>query len=256
VAAIDLQALRLSALTDILHRSVSAIRTELTGQLLDGLQSKVSSGPFAGMRLLSDTSWSDGDLAPKILGCYEEELHAAIQKAVERNPVAIVNVGCAEGYYAIGLARLLPKAKIHAFDISEKAQAACRSAAVANSVLSRVAVGGARTTETLRPLVERDERTLMVMDCEGAELALLNPDLIAGMGRCDVIVECHDFVDASITATLTQRFAGSHEVERIDGGGRNPNRHHALQQLGELYRWILVNENRPVTMNWLACWAR
>jgi len=60
----------------------------------------VVTAPFAGMRLMRATSWGDGDLAPKLLGYYEAELHPAMAKAVARNPKTIVNIGCAEGYYA------------------------------------------------------------------------------------------------------------------------------------------------------------
>ena len=60
----------------------------------------VGTGPFAGMRLMRPASLGDGDLAPKLLGCYEAKLHPAMAKAVARNPKTIVNIGCGEGYYA------------------------------------------------------------------------------------------------------------------------------------------------------------
>jgi hypothetical protein len=76
------------------------------------------------------------------------------------------------------------------------------------------------------------------------------------MKDTDVIVECHDFIDPSITETLIERFAASHTVERIEQGGRNPNAYPPLRQLDELYRWLAISEQRPVSMNWLACWSR
>ena len=50
----------------------------------------VGTGPFAGMRLMRPASLGDGDLAPKLLGCYEAKLHPATVKAVARNPKTIV----------------------------------------------------------------------------------------------------------------------------------------------------------------------
>ena len=57
----------------------------------------------------------DGDLPPKLLCCYEAELHPAIERAAARNPQLIVTIGCAEGYYAVGMARVLLAARVHAF---------------------------------------------------------------------------------------------------------------------------------------------
>ena len=80
-------------------------RAEITNVLFNTQKGNVLSGPFAGMAMLPESSWGDGDLAPKLLGCYEAELHPAIAKAISRKPKNIVNIGCAEGYYAVGMAR-------------------------------------------------------------------------------------------------------------------------------------------------------
>jgi len=230
-------------------------RAELTEELLRALGPTVHSGPFAGMRLGTEASWGDGDLAPKLLGCYEGELHGAIATAVSRRPTTIVNVGCAEGYYAVGLARLLPSARVHAFDTDERAQELCRRAALANGVADQLEVAGLCTGERLRALVAEPERVLVVLDCEGAELALLTQALIAAMVRCDVIVECHDFLTRDATATLMERFRSTHRVDRIVEGARDPNQFHVLEKWAGLERWLAVCEFRPETMTWLACWS-
>jgi 2-polyprenyl-3-methyl-5-hydroxy-6-metoxy-1,4-benzoquinol methylase len=231
-------------------------RAEITSVLYNNQGGNVLSGPFAGMTMMPDVSWGDGDLAPKLLGCYESELHPAIAKAISRAPKNIINVGCAEGYYAIGMARALPQSKIFAFDTNEAAQAICGRAAAANQIGARAKVGGTCTFDTLRDAISKDDRTLLFVDCEGGELQLLDPEQVPGIQACDVIVECHDFLNPSITATLQQRFAKSHDVELISEGPRDPNQFPSLQRWQSTDRWLAVNENRPVTMNWLVCWAR
>ena len=96
----------------------------------------------------------------------------------------------------------------------------------------------------------------MIVDCEGAEVSLLNQSAIPELRRCDLVVECHDFIDRSITDTLRLAFSATHEVINILEGARNPNEFPMLRKLGSLYRWLAVNENRPEMMNWLVCWAR
>lgn len=252
----ELMANRARALAQVLNISTSVIRGELAEQLMSAYKTTVATGPFAGMALPSEAAWGDGDIPPKVLGCYEEELHAAVTRAAQRQPATIINIGCAEGYYAIGLARLLPSADVFAFDTSKKAQAICRSASAQNHVSARVHVAGECTKAALSRLLDGDGRKLLFVDCEGAELDLLDGDVAARAKSADIIIECHDFINPTITQTLAQRFSGSHTVERIDQSGRNPNKFGPLRQLDESFRWIAVSEGRPVSMNWLACWSR
>ena len=75
---------------------------------------RVYSGPFKGMEYLDYAT--EGCLVPRLLGCYEDELHADLQRFVDMGVDTIVDIGCAEGYYAVGLARFMPAAQIHAFE--------------------------------------------------------------------------------------------------------------------------------------------
>ena len=230
-------------------------RAAITNDLITFYGLSVASGPFAGMTLLAEASWGDGDLSPKLLGCYEAELHPAIAKAVSRNPTAVVNIGCAEGYYAVGIARALPRAKVFAFDANEKAEAICLRAAAVNQVSNRVVVAGTCGIESLARIMSENERPLLIVDCEGAELQLLDPAHVPELLQCDMIIECHDFVDPQITAVLQKRFAASHDIEQVLEGPRDPNEFAGLQNSSSLDRWLAVNENRPNTMSWLVCWT-
>src|SRR4051794_20091819 len=59
-------------------------RRFVNGFIREKTGSFVLAGPFAGMRMLEEASWGDGDIAPKLLGCYEQELHPALAKAAQR----------------------------------------------------------------------------------------------------------------------------------------------------------------------------
>jgi hypothetical protein len=231
-------------------------RVGIVNALMQAQGASVLSGPFAGMKLLPEVSWGDGDLPPKLLGCYEEELHPAIAKAVARGPSVVVNIGCAEGYYAVGMARMLPQARVFAFESDAGGQEICRLAGVANQVGTRLVVAGKCEIEALRQIIAQADRPLLVVDCEGAELQLLDIAQVPEIRRCDMIIECHDFVNPRITSTLRERFATSHDIEEVLEGSRNPNKFNGLRGWGSMDRWLAVNEGRPVTMNWLVCWAR
>src|SRR5581483_9675541 len=143
----------------------------------------VQSGPFANMVLSARASWGDGDMLPKLIGCYEMELHEAVARCVERQPDLVVNVGTAEGYYAVGLARLLPRAKVLAYDTAPLARDICLEAAILNDAHSRIAVAGACTPETLQNDLASSTNALLVCDAEGYERILIDPKHVPGLAR-------------------------------------------------------------------------
>jgi SAM-dependent methyltransferase len=245
----------------IFTNAIQIRRMGIIHMLLQAHDGMVVSGPFAGMKLLPEVVWGDGNLPALLLGCYEAELHPAIAKAVARNPTLVVNVGCGEGYYAIGLARLLPQARVFAFDSNQKSQDICRRAAVANRVGNQLIVGGRCDTQSLRDvlghrLLAQTERPLLIVDCEGAEFELLDPARVPETLHCDMIIECHDFAKPGTTEVLKKRFSASHDIADVVEGPRDPCQFVTMRGWHSIDRWLAINEGRPVPMNWLACWAR
>ncbi|MEI9962769.1 MAG: hypothetical protein WDM76_17125 [Limisphaerales bacterium] len=88
---------------------------------------QVRSGFFVGMRYGSNSVGSA--YLPKLLGIYERELAAQMEGICASRPGLIVDVGAAEGYYAIGLARRNPQAHIVAFEMEPHGQSALREMA-------------------------------------------------------------------------------------------------------------------------------
>ena len=221
----------------------------------------VQAGPFAGMILSNRSAWGDGETLPKLLGCYEAELHPFLARLVERSPDLVVpdlvvpdlvvNIGAAEGYYAVGLARLLPDAFVHAFDSETASHDICRETARLNGVEARLSVAGECSAELLQALLIRGKRPLLVCDCEGCERDLVDPRRLPALAATTLLIECHDFIDASITKTLVDRLGGTHDLTGVREGARDPNAMPFLQRLNSLDRWIAVCEYRPCTMHWL-----
>src|SRR5947209_6694984 len=84
----------------------------------------VNDGPFAGTRYIHGAVGSA--YVPKLLGIYERELNARIEHACALKFPLIVDIGAAEGYYAIGLARRNPQARVLAFEMEAKGQSALK----------------------------------------------------------------------------------------------------------------------------------
>jgi precorrin-6B methylase 2 len=243
-------------LHEMLGPAVWARQAALGAWLFDHYKGVVAGGPFQGLRLLPDVSWGIGDNCSKIVGLYEAELHPVLADFAAAPPSAVINIGCAEGYYAVGLARLLPATSVFAFDTDVKAQVICRKTAALNGVAERVVVMGACSPEILAQLVREHPAALLVIDCEGYEMALIDGATLALLGHASLIVECHDFVDPAITSTLTARLAATHVVKVVAEGARDPNQIEPLRALPSLDRWLVVLENRPATMSWIVASPR
>jgi hypothetical protein len=224
----------------------------LQNTLLREYGPKILGGPFEGMTFVRQVA--EGCCVPKLLGCYEEELHPHVEAAIAADYPRVLNVGVAEGYYAVGLARRMPKTHVYAFDLDENAQRTCRAVAAANGVGDRVHVAGALHGEDFAKY--GDERTLLVCDIEGAERELLDPEAYPALKRMDVIVELHDCVHPGLSLSIPARFTETHDVQLVRQGGRARPLPPVFRELGHLDQLLAVWEWRTGPTPWAILKAR
>ncbi len=67
----------------------------------------VLDGPFKGMAY--PVRAAEGARAARVLGAYEAGLEPVIETIIRRAYATVIDIGCAEGYYAVGLARRMPQ---------------------------------------------------------------------------------------------------------------------------------------------------
>ena len=208
---------------------------------------RVASGPFAGQRLEHD---HDFGWVATLVGCYEMELHPAIEQAIAARPQRVINIGCSGGYYAVGFARRLPETNVVAFDIDASAREACVRAAQANGVSARVEVKAACTPRDLQALA--GPGTLVFSDCEGYELQLLDPEAVPALRDTSIIVELHDVWVPNLTPRLLARFARTHDISHVAVVPRDGHRFPILQDAGlnEFEMSLAVSDFRAPSMTW------
>lgn len=86
-------------------------------------QGRVLSGPFCGMRSLSSTE--DFVDYSMLLGTYEKELHPLVAEIQASGFHTMIEIGAAQGYYAIGFSLVCPWMNIITFESNPKARANC-----------------------------------------------------------------------------------------------------------------------------------
>lgn len=214
---------------------------------------KVLNGPFKGMIYPKHDSVGSS-LMPKLLGSYERELHSQFSLLAQNDYTEIVDVGCAEGYYAVGLATMFPTSTIHAFDTDKKAQILCEKMAQVNGVSDRVKVESFLSPGRLRD-IKFTGRGLIICDCEGFEKELFDQDNVGTLANCDLIIETHDFIDIEISGCLKRLFGNTHHVSSIfstdDIQKVHAYQYKELTHLSPYLKKKVLAENRPAIMEWL-----
>jgi Ribosomal protein L11 methyltransferase (PrmA) len=209
-------------------------------------------GPFKGLKYPALESRGSA-LFPKLLGTYEAELHGILDKICQKHYSEIINIGCGEGYYAVGLALRITKATVTAFDPDEQAQRLAKEMAALNQCHDRVTVHGACTVGCLNSFLFSGNG-LVICDCEGAE-----KDLLLGsynnLKKCDLLIEVHDFVDITISSTLRGLFSGTHNIQSVLSiDDIHKPRHFNMQEVSSLSlkeRFEIFREGRPTIMEWM-----
>jgi hypothetical protein len=193
-------------------RLLAKWRSRLIGNTLAArLGTRVPAGPFAGMAFAGPAA--EGGYSPRLLGAYEFTLHPVIETVASRPYARIIDIGSAEGYYAVGLALRMPEAEIWARDASPEARALCAALARANGLADRIKIGGEVTHADLA--ICETAPTMVICDIEGAEEALLDPVAAPGLLSADILVEAHDVFRPGLSARLAARFAPTHRVTRL-----------------------------------------
>ncbi|MBC7980916.1 MAG: hypothetical protein H7Y36_10170 [Armatimonadetes bacterium] len=173
----------------------------------------VIAGPFQGMKY-GDTRAMCSTLYPKLLGTYEHELAQAFQSAIAKAPALVVDVGAADGYYAVGFALKNSNGKVIAYDQDPRARVELAKLAALNGVSDRIEIRERCEPQDLVSF--KDKSGLMIVDCEGFEDVLLSAETIFMLKNWDFIIETHDGITPEVTKRLKERFAPSHQIEVVE----------------------------------------
>lgn len=224
-------------------------KLELLDIICQKTNNTVIQGPFKNMKILKKFSWGDGDTSGKLLGLYESELHQYIEQALNNNPDVFVNIGCAEGFYGIGLALRNPNVTSALFDINDQAISIARENAYINNV-HNIQFNSNCSIDNIKSYLVNKNHPLIIIDIEGHENTLLNPNIIPELLNSSIIVESHDCIIPNTTQNIINQFKFTHNIYQISQGPKNPYID-IIHDLPDIDKMILCMEFRPSTMSWL-----
>lgn len=184
-------------------------------------KSQFTNGIFTNMQYVSESVC--GSIAPKYLGLYEIELVPIFKKLFSLPIHTIIDVGAAEGYYAVGLALKFPYARVIAFEATEEGRHLLNQVILKNKVSEQIEVRGYCTPESLK--VETSncsncDYNLLVMDVEGVEEELLSLHEPSDLVNFYMLIELHDWDDPQMGDRLMNKFSSTHKVQVIEARSR------------------------------------
>lgn len=214
---------------------------------------RVLNGPFEGM-LYVDFFSTGSMLYPKLLGTYEIELHPVITNILNDGYSNYIDIGCAEGYYAVGFALKSPKSLVYAFDINATALNYCKSMAKVNGVENRVILNS-KCDHSFFSSFDFSKKTFILADCEGYETILFREQNVYLFKNADLLIEAHDFIDHTISIKLLKHFDKTHKIIIINSINDYQKpfivNYKELSGLTYNQKFLLLEEKRPDLMQWI-----
>lgn len=185
----------------------------------------VKYGPFAGMVYGLDVA-RNRHVIPKLLGSYEQELHPIIQKIRSRRYDAVIDIGSAEGYYAVGLARML-QTPVLAYDPEPNERKWCMELARLNGVSSLVEPKRLFLPADLRIFAEK--KLLVLCDAEGFEGTLFKEESLPLTKNWNLLIELHGSCLDSLPklpwphkTSIIRQATRSESYRELEGIGKSP----------------------------------
>ncbi|MDT8311037.1 MAG: FkbM family methyltransferase, partial [Methylophaga sp.] len=223
------------------NRALKDHRKQLSLEINNLLDATVCYGPFKGLKLASDIWWGKGDRASMLLGLYEKEL---LQKIVDvpRSFNQFLDIGAADGYYAVGVLVSGIFERSVCFEISEKGRSVIQKNALLNSVDQKIQIFEKADDFFYQKLPEDLlKNTLVLIDIEGAEFNLLSDNALNALKNNIIIVELHTAHPFSETDAdnLKTRAAKYFNISEFTTGARDLSPYPFLKDYSDTDRWLI-----------------
>ncbi len=190
---------------------------------------------------------------PQILGSYEEHIIHLLKEFSGDRYSQFIDIGAADGFFAVGVVRSQIYSNSIAFEISEKGRETIKRCAKLNNVSTDVEVKGLADLESLHEAVSNKSSVVMI-DIEGGEYDLLSGEVLAVLKECCVICELHPWLipdGDQKQEKLINACENLFETRVIRRNSYDPNKIARLNCYSDEQRLLAMGEGRHRNMNWL-----
>jgi hypothetical protein len=225
------------------------IVAKYTKEFLHAHGYNVVGGPFKGLSYVSEAAGSSYLI--KLIGVYEEILHDTMKRIMKGGYTTMIDIGCAEGYYLVGVGKQSPHTTLIGYDIDEKALLLTKELYEKNHLTNELVLLGNCTPEDLQTRI--DDKTFLMCDAEGFEAEILNPHKTPALKHVQTfVVELHDFAVPHVKELLVERFENTHTIQTIVFKNGNPESYPFLMNIKNKHHlYTLLRERGEQEQEWL-----
>ena len=223
-------------------------------EVFDLLGGTVKYGPFTGLKLDKNTWWGKLDLGSQCLGLYEKEILDQIDLIDPNKYKTFIDIGAADGYYAVGMLTSKRAKKTICFEQEKKGRETILSKWENNGSTGELIIFGEANTKSLSDINPNDlKNSIALIDIEGGEFDFLNFDTLKVLSSCLIFIEIHNWVDnfpkkyASFLKDASKFF----NIEIINHTDRRTIHLQELRDFTDDNRLLLTSERRPCLMRFL-----
>ena len=236
--------------------TITGVRREMLGErLLAESNRRVMNGFFQGMKL-GKLTWGARDAGPMILGTYEYEVQSAIMNSPSTYKI-LIDIGAADGFYAIGSLLNLRFEKAICFESNPKSRIAIKDNAKENAVEDRISVLGTADKEFAKFLIDdlgfESSEMIFLVDIEGGEFEILTAEIFDSLPDSIFIVEIHETVENFDFKfqKLIKNASTFFDIETIDSSNRHLFYNSTMNSWADEDRQVIFSEGRRYLMKWL-----
>ena len=229
-------------------------QARISREIFEKCNGTVQRGLFKGLQLAPNPWWGGLDLGSQCLGYYEQEITELISSLPDQATKTFIDIGAADGYYAVGMLLSKKSKKCICFEASSVGQAAIRETWMLNGAPGDLEILSVANQPSILSLPElNSENTLILIDIEGGEFNLLTDDVINRLADSVLILEIHDWEPDFLPnyCDLICRLHREFDISIIPRAQRNVFRDPSLRDFTDDNRLLLVSERRPSNMRFL-----
>ncbi len=249
--------LRQISKTDLMqwrNETVEERRKRISLDLYGRVNGVVKYGPFKGMKLVEENWWGKADLGSQCLGLYEKEILNIINKVKRDEYNTFIDIGAADGYYAVGMLVSGKVSDCICFEKSDYGRKVIVKNWENNGSIGHLKVFEEANLETIASLDPNlINKALILIDIEGAEFDLLDSNFLNICANSTLIMEIHNWVEnfEELYIQLLTKADKFFDIEIIDHSDRPINHILEIQDFSDDNRNLLVSEGRPSLMRYL-----
>ena len=228
-------------------------RMKLAKRIQKTFQWTVAYGPFRGMKLPAEAWWGGAERGAMILGIYEKEVLESLISAPSTHKT-FIDLGAADGYYGVGMVFSGRFERCYCFELAARGRRILAECAKSNGVEAKIEIlGGADCAFIEHVPIEYRDKSVVLIDVEGAEFELLTESVFSALRGSIIVVELHEWLFDDGARKLQRLRAEAQKdfvVTELRTSARDLSQFPELEALSDDDRWLLCSEGRGRAMRW------